>query len=453
MNSETYVYTKIANNVSTPQIEETIERIKKEVPYLSSKLSNLRAEDYKIEDFFKTAFENNIITQPEDLVQLKLSPKSLANELYTVFFTSGSTGNPKPVPYTYFGDGLVNYEQYIETFKKYFPPKSKIVSLLPMLPASSGEMFKTATVFTKAIDGIGYGWYQIPQSIMAPQYFPILLERIKSLKPRIICGLTTTVYNVLNSLPEEYLKDLEIVAVGAEELPTEVARKIFSLAPNLSIISNVWGTTEAGMVGIENIEKSSLPNRKMEIKNLVALIKLETEEHYANKRVGRIYFTKIEPKDYNIIGIKKAPLGVYLFNHNIGDYVILDDENNILRVFREKDRISLGGAKIDVFDLLNLVNQYEEFRDVVITYYPLSPQNPKPKAIIEIGYSEDLPNPPYEKLREVERKLLETNFPIFQETQITKMAELEFRLVPMKDLIPKLYERPGKPQRIKIVEI
>jgi len=452
MNSETYVYTKIANNISLSQIEETIERIKREVPYLSSKLGNLRVEDYTIEDFFKTAFENNVITQPEDLVQLKLSPKSLVNELYAMFFTSGSTGNQKPVPYTFFGDGLVTREQYIDTFKKYFPPGSRIISLFPTLPASSGEMFKTATIFVKMIDGIGYGWYQIPQSLLAPQYFSILIERIKQLKPRIIGGLPTTIYNILNSLPEEYLKDLEVVIVGGEELSTEVARKIFSLVPNLFVISNVWGTTEAGAMGVENIEKSTLPVRKIDIKNLVALIKPEADESYNNQRVGRVYLTKIEPKDYSDFGIRKAPLGVYLLNHNIGDYVVLDDENNISRVFREKDVVSLGGAKLYLSSLLDIIHQHEEFVDMVITYYPLSPQNSKPKAIIEIGYAENLPNPPYEKLREVERKVLETNFPVFQETQVTKMAELEFKLVPLKDLIPKLYEKPGKPQRIKIIK-
>ncbi|HDD31101.1 MAG TPA: long-chain fatty acid--CoA ligase, partial [Thermococcus litoralis] len=110
--------------------------------------------------------------------------------------------------------------------------------------------------------------------------------------------------------------------------------------------------------------------------------------------------------------------------------------------------ISLGGAKLHIDQVMDIVHRYPFLVDFVIIYHPLSPENPKPKAIIKIGYVGKKPSGIEDEIREL---IYEANNPVRYEVEEAKSSELVVEAVPAEEVRRGLPQKPGKTKRIFIV--
>jgi len=447
MNRKGNIRVIVADNISKEQAIGTLEEARNEVQYYSEKLKNVELNSSDVRKIFSELYNNGVISTPEKLAKGQLTPKNISNHFSYIISTSGTTGEPKRFPYTFFGDGLAVYEAFREYALKDFEKGSIFTSGLPPPPSISGLWAYTVFFYSSYLDGHPVHINQIPISLLQQQNLPRLIEFFKLSKPEYVGMLLTTLYNVVLLLPEDVRKNIRVVTTGSEEVTTGLAQKILSLLPNAEII-NIYGSSEGGIAAIERINKSTLPSRDMKPTHSVFLVLEEEEE--ASEVIGRLYPTKIIPQGHE--KIPKALLGTYLINHDIGDKVRINQDGKIVRIYRETEEgFSLAGAKLHFSQLADIIYSYPEFKDFVAVYKPISPNNPTPELHVKVGYLKSLQKPPVEQLKEAERRLYEINRPVDYEVNVTKMAKIKFELIPEDELEKLMYPKPGKPRRVIVI--
>ncbi|HIH73673.1 MAG TPA: long-chain fatty acid--CoA ligase, partial [Thermococcaceae archaeon] len=106
------------------------------------------------------------------------------------------------------------------------------------------------------------------------------------------------------------------------------------------------------------------------------------------------------------------------------------------------------GAKLHIDQVMDIVHRYPFLVDFVIIYHPLSPDNPKPKAIIKVGYVGEKPAGIEDEIRGL---IYEANNPVRYEVEEAKSSELIVEAVPAEKVREGLPQKPGKTKRIFIV--
>ncbi|NJE09089.1 long-chain fatty acid--CoA ligase [Thermococcus sp. M39] len=397
-------------------------------------------------NFWKEKFSRIDIENltPETLVSkldsLYITPKDLYNTekvwpsyikncdiFYTIVRTSGTTGQPKRIPYT-LDDKKRVARQFIPWVNKYLEKGDKIASFFPPLPSASGIM--------------GYGgleelgvkavYYQVPiQFIRMPD---ILISELRHIRPTVLFSLTTTAFLLGLKLPDDIKEDLRVILVGGETLTEELAKATLENFPN-AIIIDTFGTSEDGAVGYRVITKTKTTKFSFP-ESIITLKSIEDEEY---KEYHKVYITKV---------MKEGELtGLPLFNYDIGDLARVED-GEIRSIIRVKDAISLAGATLYLDQIISIVHRYPFLVDFVILYYPLSPSNPKPKAIIRVGYIGEKPAGIEDEIRSL---IYEGNNPVRYEVEESKQAELIIEAVPAEKVREGLPQKPGKTKRIFIV--
>jgi len=374
-------------------------------------------EEVLIENLFKITIE------PKDLYREDVSSK--IDGFKTVIFTSGTTGRPKRINFHTSEEERVMRQ--ISWLEKYLDRDSSetMASLFPPLPSASGIMCYES--FKRFVEKNGYNFthVQIPTQLISQR--EILVERIRDINPTIIGALPTVIYMLANSLPESVRKNVKLIITGAEELPISLSKKILNNFPYATII-DVYGTSEDGATGYREIRKDGYTPFNFP-ETLVILLR-DDSNYY------RMYLTKI---------MKKPEIsGLYLFNYNIGDYSEIEN-GNVVRIFRDRDSISLAGAKLFLSQISEIIHSYSNLIDYVVIYYPLGVSE-KPKAIIRVGYVGKKPN----LEGEIREKIYLANNPVRYEVEDSKMAELEISELPIEELRKDLPQRPGKPKRLYI---
>ncbi len=344
---------------------------------------------------------------------------------YTVMRTSGTTGQPKRVAFTE-DDKRRTGRQMAPWISEFLDNGSVIASFFPPLPSSSG-MF--------AFGGLEEfhaksAYYQVPIQYLKNR--TMLLKELRDIRPTALFCLTATAYNLGLVLPEDIRNDIQVIIVGGETLTIELAQATLELFENAVIVDN-FGSTEDDVTAHRIVRKGKITSFR--IPESIVILK-DTDDVYHEYK--KVYITKVM-RDGELTGLP-------LFNYDIGDLAkVVDGEvKNIIRV---KDAISLAGAKLHIDQLMEIVYNHPDLMDFVIIYHPLSPANPRPKAVIRVAYREKKPAGIEDEVREL---IYEANNPVRYEVEESKQAELIIEAVPMEELRKDLPQRPGKTKRIYI---
>jgi phenylacetate-CoA ligase len=345
---------------------------------------------------------------------------------HAVMRTSGTTGKPKRVPYT--RDDRFRTGRQIEPWvREYMDKGDRIASFFPPLPSSSG-MFAYGGFEAIAAKA---AYYQVPIQYLLDKN--MLLSELRDIKPTALFCLTATAYNLGLILPESIKKDIQTIVVGGETLTPELAKATLELFEDAVIVDN-FGSTEDAITGYRVVKSGkttpfTFPDS--------AVILKDNNDGYSEYK--RIYITKV---------MHEGELtGLPLFNYDIGDLARIAD-GRVMNIIRVKDVVSLAGAKLHIDQVMEIIYDHPDLLDFVIIYHPLSPDNPRPKAIIRVAYREKKPPGIEDEVREL---IYEANNPVRYEVEESKQAELIIEAVPPEKLRADLPQRLGKTKRIYIV--
>ena len=408
-------------------LKYTLKTAVETTPFWREKFSGIDVESLKPEDLAELT--DRVFIEPRDLHRMEeVWPDYIRRPgiFYAVMRTSGTTGRPKRIPYT--RDDKIRGARQIEGWtREYLDKGDRMASFLPQLPSSSGIYLFGAfdTLNVKS------AYYQVPISFIHDRN--MLLRELEDIKPTALLCLTTTAYNLGLLLPDSIKKDIQTIGVGGETLTPELADAILDLFENAVIIDN-YASTEDAMTGYRVIERGK--TTPFQFKESILVLK-DYEDNY--EQYKRIYITKV---------MREGELtGLPLFNYNIGDLARVEN-GKVRNIIRTKDVISLAGAKLHVDQVMEIVYNHPDLVDFVIIYHPLSPENPRPKAIIRVAYKERKPAGIEDEIRE---RIYEANNPVRYEVEESKQAELVIEAVPFEKLREGLTTKPGKTKRIYIV--
>ncbi|NJE84388.1 long-chain fatty acid--CoA ligase [Thermococcus sp. CX2] len=404
----------------------TVEKAIETTELWREKFSGLKPEEIKPEDIASLTERINIT--PHDLYKIdEVWPRYIkeGRVFYTVMRTSGTTGRPKRIPYT--KDDRFRTGRQIEPWvREYMDKGDRIASFFPPLPSSSG-MFAFGGF--EALDA-KVAYYQVPIQYLMDRN--LLLKELRDIRPTALFCLTATAYNLGLILPEDIKKDIQTIVVGGETLTKELAMATLELFENAVIIDN-FGSTEDAITSYRVITKKKMS--EFHFTESIVVLK-DNGDNYSEYK--RMYITKVM-RDGELTGLP-------LFNYDIGDLARVVD-GKVKNIIRIKDVVSLAGAKLHIDQIMEIVYDHPDLLDFVIIYHPLSPENPKPKAIIRIAYSGNKPAGIEDEVREL---IYEANNPVRYEVEESKQAGLIIEAVPLVKLREGLPRKPGKTKRIYI---
>ncbi|ASJ09218.1 CoF synthetase [Thermococcus siculi] len=395
--------------------------------FWKEKFSGVDTSDMTLEEL--AALTERVSIEPHDLYRTaEIWPDYIKKPrvFYTVMRTSGTTGRPKRIPYT--RDDRIRTGRQLEPWiREYMDKGDRIASFFPPLPSSSGMFafggFESINAKT--------AYYQVPIQYLLDR--EMLLREFEDIKPTSIFCLTATAYNLGLTLPESIKNDIQTLVVGGETLTPELAKATLELFPNAVIIDN-FGSTEDAVTGYRVITRKK--SSEFTFTESIVVLKDNGDGYEQYKR---IYITKV---------MREGELtGLPLFNYDIGDLARVED-GKVRNIIRVKDVITLAGAKLHIDQLMEIVYDHPELLDFVVIYHPLSPENPRPKAIIRVAYGDKKPAGIEDEVREL---IYEANNPVRYEVEESKQAELEIEAVPLEKLRADLPKRLGKTKRIYIV--
>ncbi|HXE89477.1 MAG TPA: acyl-[ACP]--phospholipid O-acyltransferase [Terriglobales bacterium] len=151
-------------------------------------------------------------TFPEELVETALGAekRTSLDDLATVIFSSGSTGDPKGVMLTHFNIGS-NLEQIAQTFA--LRPKDRILGILPFFHS----MGYTVTLWLPATLGVGVVFHPNPLDAKG------ISELARDYQATFLVATPTFLQAYIRRCSPEDFGSLQFVLVGAEKLPDRVA--------------------------------------------------------------------------------------------------------------------------------------------------------------------------------------------------------------------------------------
>ncbi|MBZ5530248.1 MAG: AMP-binding protein [Acidobacteriia bacterium] len=164
--------------------------------------------------------------------------KRTTNDLATVIFSSGSTGDPKGVMLTHH-NVLANIRQMTQVFS--FTSEDKLLGILPFFHAFGF----TVTLWLTATYGVGVVYHPSPLDAQ------IIGEMTRKYKATFLIATPTFLQAYMRRIPREDFASLRCVLVGAEKLSERVARAFedtFGVRP-----LEGYGCTECSPVVAVNI--------------------------------------------------------------------------------------------------------------------------------------------------------------------------------------------------------
>jgi len=152
---------------------------------------------------------------PQDLLRRAIGarravPKTTVDDLATIIFSSGSTGDPKGVMLTHFNI-TSNIQQVSQVFM--LDGRDKILGILPFFH-SFGFM---AALWMPAVNGVGVVYHPNPLDAK------VIGELVGSYKVTFLIATPTFLQAYMRRCSPESFGSLQYVLVGAEKLPERVA--------------------------------------------------------------------------------------------------------------------------------------------------------------------------------------------------------------------------------------
>ncbi|MEM3628325.1 MAG: AMP-binding protein [Candidatus Bathyarchaeia archaeon] len=412
--------------------------LSKEIPWYARKYKELGInpdEIRKPEDLLK-AYEKGLYTTPADLPELVYYKHP---EAKGPFYTSGTAGKPKEI-WLNPDDEKWFVPQIVKAYKIGLKKSDKILSCLPNPPATSGYMVH------HSFSTYGYNFLHIPpQEIREnPQNF---IDKYKEFKPNILTSLTTFACRlplVLQAFSIE--PNFESIFPGGE--PSTVERRKKMGEELRGSVYDLYASSENGIMAYELQPFSdehviSLPE------TLIFLTRDGSDVGIGE--IGDIVVSNLYPSDVS------KPYMV-LLNYKIGDWAkcVEKEDDGIVTSISEirREAAYLAGAKLNPQEVEKCLEELEGYKNsltgeyCIINYYD---KERRAIAEIRIESREKLEAQDKEKIIEtLKKKIYSINFPVWNEVENTKNAQLLINVVNPGELYKgyEQYIKPGKPKRL-----
>ena len=375
---------------------------------------------------------------PQDMVDYKLlaaypnSSEALVDlddqHDLAMMFTSGTTGDPKPVLHTHYS--LNNTA--IGNGMSYFVEKNdNYVFFLPLY--HSGTMFLWAPFYATGATGT------ILREFTDPKWIMEAMAEEKGTDILFVVPIAIAVLNAIDNgdikLTDYDLSSWRYMEIGAQPVPFDVMKRLVETLP--CGCSNIYGITEGGGGGLYNLYPEEVLERPGSIGKPTFGMDAKVVDYEGNEvqagEVGELLLkTNRMMKGYyqNPELTEKSLKDGWLYT---GDLVKVDDQGYFYIVDRAKDMVTSGGENIFPVEIEDALMDHPKIDDVACIGYP-------DERLVEIVLA-------IVQLKEGESMTVEE----LQEFAATKMAKYK---IPRKVLFDPVMRNPTgklmKPQmRVK----
>jgi len=282
-----------------------------------------------------------------------------------MMFTSGTTGDPKPVLHTHYS--LNNTA--IGNGMSYFVEKNdNYVFFLPLY--HSGTLFLWAPFYATGAVGT------ILREISDPKWIIEAMAEEKGTDVLFVVPIAVAILNAIGSgelnLDDYDLSSWRYMEIGAQPVPFDVMKRLVETLP--CGVSNIYGITEGGGGGLFNLYPEEVlqkpgsigkPTFGMDAK----IIDFDGTELPADKVGELLLKTNRMMKGYyqNPELTKNSLKNDWLYT---GDLVKADEEGYYYIVDRAKDMVTSGGENIFPVEIEDALMDHPKIDDVACIGYP-----------------------------------------------------------------------------------
>jgi acyl-CoA synthetase (AMP-forming)/AMP-acid ligase II len=282
-----------------------------------------------------------------------------------MMFTSGTTGDPKPVLHTHYS--LNNTA--IGNGMSYFVEKNdNYVFYLPLY--HSGTMFLWAPFYATGAVGT------ILREFTDPKWIIEAMAEEKGTDVLFVVPIAIAILNSISSgdinLSDYDLSSWKYMEIGAQPVPFDVLKRLVDILP--CGVSNIYGITEGGGGGLFNLYPDEVLEKPGSIGKPTfgiegKIVGLEGKELPPGE-VGELVFkTNRMMKEYfnNPEMTEKTLKDGWLYT---GDLLKIDEEGYFYIVDRMKDMVTSGGENIFPVEIEDALMDHPKIDDLACIGYP-----------------------------------------------------------------------------------
>jgi acyl-CoA synthetase (AMP-forming)/AMP-acid ligase II len=283
----------------------------------------------------------------------------------TMMFTSGTTGNPKPLIHTHFsmkstaaGNGMSYFVQKNDNY----------LFFLPLY--HSGTMFLWAPFYATGAVGTIIRDFKDPKTIIEA----IAMEKCTDtlfVVPIAIAILNAIANKTLN-LSDYDLSSWKYLEIGAQPVPFDIMKKLVETFP--AKVSNIYGITEGGGGGLFNLYSEDVLRKPGSIGKPTYGVEAKIVDFDGKElppgQVGELIFsTDRMMKGYHNNPEMTAQTLKNGWLHT-GDLLRTDKEGFYYIVDRMKDMVTSGGENIYPVEIEDALMDHPYIDDVACIGYP-----------------------------------------------------------------------------------
>ena len=283
----------------------------------------------------------------------------------TMMFTSGTTGNPKPLMHTHFslkstaaGNGMSYFVQKNDNY----------LFFLPLY--HSGTMFLWAPFYATGATGTIIRDLKDPKSIIEA----IAAEKCTDtlFVVPIAIAILNAIANKTLCLSDYDLSSWKYLEIGAQPVPFDIMKKLVETFP--AKVSNIYGITEGGGGGLFNLYSEDVLRKPGSIGKPTYGVEAKIIDFDGKElppgQVGELVFST----DRMMKGYHNNPEMTALTLKNgwlhTGDLLKTDEEGFYYIVDRMKDMVTSGGENIFPVEIEDALMDHPDIDDVACIGYP-----------------------------------------------------------------------------------
>jgi acyl-CoA synthetase (AMP-forming)/AMP-acid ligase II len=282
-----------------------------------------------------------------------------------MMFTSGTTGDPKPVLHTHYS--LNNTA--IGNGMSYFVEKNdNYVFFLPLY--HSGTMFLWAPFFATGAVGT------ILREFTDPKWIIEAMAEEKGTDVLFVVPIAIAILNAIDNgdinLADYDLSSWRYMEIGAQPVPFDVMKRLVEILP--CGVSNIYGITEGGGGGLFNLYPEEVLQKPGSIGKPTFGVEGKIIDYDGKElgpgQVGELLFkTNRMMKGYfnNPAMTEKTLKDGWLYT---GDLLKTDEEGYYYIVDRAKDMVTCGGENIFPVEIEDALMDHPKIDDVACIGYP-----------------------------------------------------------------------------------
>ena len=283
----------------------------------------------------------------------------------TMMFTSGTTGNPKPLIHTHFslkstaaGNGMSYFVQKNDNY----------LFFLPLY--HSGTMFLWAPFYATGATGTIIRDFKDPKTIIEA----IAAEKCTDtlFVVPIAIAILNAIANKTLCLSDYDLSSWKYLEIGAQPVPFDIMKKLVETFP--AKVSNIYGITEGGGGGLFNLYSEDVLRKPGSIGKPTYGVEAKIIDFDGKElppgQVGELIFsTDRMMKGYHNNPEMTAQTLKNGWLHT-GDLLKTDEEGFYYIVDRMKDMVTSGGENIFPVEIEDALMDHPDIDDVACIGYP-----------------------------------------------------------------------------------